>query len=59
MSAVSKCWMLFSELFDFGGISSVFWDVLSDGGEIASAVEAVTPKAESEIKSFSEKWGAQ
>lgn len=48
----------FSELFDFGGISSVFWDVLSDGGEIASAVEAVTPKAESEIKSFSEKWGA-
>lgn len=49
----------FSELFDFGGISSVFWDVLSDGGEIASAVEAVTPKAESEIKSFSEKWGVQ
>ena len=49
----------FSELFDFGGISSVFWDVLSEGGEIASAVEAVTPKAESEIKSFSEKWGAQ
>ena len=49
----------FVELYDFGGISSVFWDVLSDGGEIASAVEKVTSKAEAAIASFSEKWGAQ
>ena len=49
----------FAELYDFGGISSVFWDVLSEGGEIASAVEKVTTKAEAEIASFTEKWGAQ
>lgn len=49
----------FAELYDFGGISSVFWDVLSEGGEIASAVEKVTTKAETEIASFTEKWGAQ
>ena len=47
----------FAEVYDFGGISSIFWDVLATGGELVSQVEKVSSQAEKEMKSLVDVWG--
>ncbi len=47
----------FADLYNFGGLTSVYWDVLSSDKAIASEVEKISGKAEAEIKDFMETWG--
>ena len=48
----------FAEVYDFGGISSIFWNVLQVGGELVSQVEKVSSQAEKEMKALVEAWGS-
>ena len=48
----------FAEVYDFGGISSIFWNVLQVGGELVSQVEKVSSQAEKEMKALVETWGS-
>ena len=47
----------FADVYDFGGLSSVFWNVLASGGELVSQVEKISAKAEKEMKEFVDTWG--
>ncbi len=47
----------FADVYDFGGLSSVFWNVLADGGELVSQIEKISAKAEKEMKEFVDTWG--
>jgi len=47
----------FADLYDFGGIGSVYWDVLSSDKAIASEIEKISGKAEKDIQKFIETWG--
>ncbi len=47
----------FADLYDFGGIGSVYWDVLASDKAIVSEVEKISGKAEGAIKDFMETWG--
>ena len=47
----------FADLYDFGGIGSVYWDVLASDKAIVSEVEKIAGKAEGDIKKFIESWG--
>ena len=48
----------FSDLYDFGGLGSVYWDILYSDKGIASEVEKIAGKAEGDIKKFMETWGS-
>ena len=50
-------YLSFAEVYDFGGIPSIFYDVLAGGGELVSQVEKVASKAEKEMKDFVDTWG--
>ncbi len=50
-------YLSFADVYDFGGLSSIFWDVLAEGGELVSQVEAVSSQTEKEMKDFVETWG--
>ena len=50
-------YLSFAEVYDFGGIPSIFYDVLAVGGELVSQVEKVASKAEKEMKDFVDTWG--
>ena len=47
----------FSDLYNFGGLNDVYWSILCSDEGIASAVEAISGKAEGAIKDFIETWG--
>ena len=47
----------FAEVYDFGGIGTIFWNVLATGGELVSQVEKVSSQAEKEMKALVETWG--
>lgn len=47
----------FADLYNFGGIGSVYWDVVATEKGIASEVEKISGKAEKDIQSFIETWG--
>ena len=47
----------FADLYDFGGIGSVYWNVLCSDTAIASEVEKISGKADAAIKDFMETWG--
>lgn len=48
----------FADVYDFGGLSSVFWDVLAEGGELVSQIEKITPRAEEAMKELVNMWGS-
>ena len=50
-------YLSFADVYDFGGISSVFWDILATGGDLVSQIEKITPKAEKEMQAFVASWG--
>lgn len=52
-------YLSFADVYDFGGMASIFWNVLAEGGEIASQVEKVADKAETEMKELVEDWGSE
>ena len=51
-------YLSFAEVYDFGGLSSVFWNVLAEGGELVSQVEKISSRAESEMKALVDAWGS-
>ena len=51
-------YLSFADVYDFGGISSVFWNVLAEGGELVSQVEKISSKAESKMKELVDVWGS-
>ena len=51
-------YLSFADVYDFGGLSSVFWDILAEGGDLVSKIEKITPKAEKEMQAFVASWGS-
>lgn len=46
----------FADLYNFGGMTSVYWDVLDSDKAIASEMEKIAGKAEKDIQKFMETW---
>lgn len=53
----NNLYLSFAEVYDFGGLGSVFYDVLAGGGELVSEVEKISSKAEKEMKALVDAWG--
>ncbi|MBR5871654.1 MAG: extracellular solute-binding protein [Clostridia bacterium] len=47
----------FADLYNFGGMTSVYWNILYSDKGIASEIEKISGKAEGEIQKFMETWG--
>ena len=47
----------FSDLYNFGGIGDVYWNILCSDKGIASEIERIAGKADGEIRKFMETWG--